>query len=315
MEQSKNTNVPESNVFQAIQKNKIIQGQLIDRQRLYDIQLVKDMKDYDIEEKYNRDLLYTWKKETYLRQLKKSLQEYEYNKTNITDAFYEYQVRNLDHITSNRPGLIIPPREEERRLNIKMRYEEFLQKNPIQTLSSVPIDKTTNNIPKQNQNQNQPDEDEIARSLEQTWKHIQTQTANVSTEKQHLDSSTLHRSLTLNDIRRNKTNPIRSMTASNVLGRTTSNIDNLISNEKSQQSLIRPRSNHFESHDKIESLSIAPNVLNKYTHSDLYTIRSIRRPKQNPIDLSYIYETRRRICQINKRSIDWQILKKKCYNN
>ena len=66
-----------TNLLQALQKNKVMQGKLTEYEHSHYIKLLKDMQTYSLKEKYNRELLYTWKKESYIRQLRKSLQEYE----------------------------------------------------------------------------------------------------------------------------------------------------------------------------------------------------------------------------------------------
>ena len=88
------------------------------------------MQVYHLKEKYNRELLYTWKKESYVRQLKKNLEDYERKRFGVRDAYYEYQARNLGNIIAGQQEIVIPPSEEERRLNINKKYHQFLQNNP-----------------------------------------------------------------------------------------------------------------------------------------------------------------------------------------
>src|SRR5437764_1396583 len=118
MKHSINDDVLQTNLLQAFQKNKLIQNKLNERHHTYYVELVKDLQDYKLKEKLNKELLYTWKKENYVRQLKKNLREYESKRFGVRNAYYEYQVRNLDCVISGQRGLIIPPQEEEHRLNV-----------------------------------------------------------------------------------------------------------------------------------------------------------------------------------------------------
>jgi len=144
MKHSNDDGVLQTNLLQAFQKNKLIQGKLNEQQRLYYVQLVKDMQEYKLKEKLNKELLYTWEKENYVRQLKKNLQEYERKRFGVRDAYYEYQARNLECVITGQQGLVIPPKEEERRLNVNAKLNQFLHDNPIQTTESMRITQSVN---------------------------------------------------------------------------------------------------------------------------------------------------------------------------
>jgi len=298
MEQIKDDSVLPKNFFRAIQKNKIIQNQLIDRQHLCDIQLVKDMKNYNSQEKYNQQLLYTWKKESYIRKLKKNIQEYQRNTSDGDDDYYQYQIKNLDHIINGRSGLIVPLNEKERRLNINAKYQQFLQEYPLKTSlsSKIPIDR----------NQIERGEEENTRSLEKTWKYIHAQSANRSRRKRSNNLPIIGRSSTMDQIRINKVltrNVIPS--ASNELGRTDSQVVDSSSNEKLQRLSTKQRSKRLESSDRIEPLLMISETFDNHNRTDLVTMRSIRRPRLNPSDLNYLYESRKRFYQMNRRVFNY----------
>lgn len=307
--------IHQSNLLQALQKNKVIQGKLTECQRSYYVQLVKDLQNYHLKEKYNRELLYTWKKESYVRQLKKNLQEYEQKKTfDTNDPFYEYQVRSLDNIIIGHQSLTIPPSEEERRLNINEKYHQFLQKNPLQKFTSARVAKSENISP--SVESESKDELENIRGVEETWKHIHAQSAHVRRRKQSNILPNIHRSATINEIRRSRASaktsipPRTRITSSVPVITTTMEVVLSSSDEKFQRSPRSPRKPspiHFGLSDGVEPLLITSEALDKYTRADLITMRSVRRPRKNPTDLNLLFETRKRICQINKQALDHQV--------
>ncbi|UJR30198.1 hypothetical protein I4U23_017737 [Adineta vaga] len=267
MEQRKDDAPLETSLFRAIRKNQMVHSQSIRQQHMNELELAKHMKRYHLEEKYNRELLYSWKNELYLRDLKKKLR----NTSIENNPNYEYQVRSLNHLISGRSGLIIPPSEEEHRLNIKAKYEEFLRQNPLTSSKSkvsarVSIDQNAK---------------ELERSLEETWKNIHIQSAIWSKRKQSLAVTTLRRSLTLNDMRRKSTRSGDQRKSS--------------FNEK-----IPFRSNHFELCESIEPPPITSELLDQVTHSNLFAMRSIRRPRQSSAELNSLYEARKHIYQMNR---------------
>jgi hypothetical protein len=283
MEQIKDDNVLSRKFFRAIQKNKIIQNQLADRQHLCDIQLVKDMKNYNSQEKYNQELLYAWKKECYIRQLKKNIQEYQRNTSDVDNAYYQYQIKNLDHIINGRSGLI------------NAKYQQFLQEHPLKT-SKIPVVR----------NQIEQGEDENTRSLEKTWKYIHAQSASRSRRKRSIDLPIIDRSSTIDEIRINKVltrNVIPS--ASNELGRTDSQVVGSSSDEKLQRLSTKHRSKRLESSDRIEPLLMLSETFDNHNRTDLVRIRSIRRPRLNVSDLNYLYESRKRFYQMNRRVFNY----------
>lgn len=315
----------QTNILQALQKNKVIQDKLGECQRLHYSKLVKDLQVYHLQEKYNRDLLYTWKKESYIRQLRKNLQEYQQKKNfNIQDPFYEYQVRSLDNIITGQQTVAIPPSEEERRLNINAKYHRFLQKNPLQTSSiriakSATVGRTDNNQFEDEDDDDDDDDDqaeENARGVEETWKYIHAQSANIQRRKQNNYLPNIHRSATINDIRRNRTSAksfissaLRAKSSKVPITTTTTTTSEMItspSNEKFQRS-PQSSTNHLGMPDNIEPLIITSEALDNYTRADLVTMRSVRRPRKNPTDLNLLFETRKRICQINKQALDHHV--------
>jgi hypothetical protein len=300
-----------TNLLQAIHKNKIIQGKLTECQRLYYVQLVKDMEMYNLKEKYNRELLYAWKKESYVRQLKKNLQEYQSRGSDVKDAYYEYQAKTLSNSITGQQALFIPPSEEERRLNINAKYHQFLQKNPLQT-SSMRIVKSAAVLSDQKVDKK---EEEDALGVETTWKHIHAQSALGLRRKAKSTLPNIHRSSTMQEVRRN-TALARSLApptvaiVSSVLVTTTPELVNSSSNEKLLSS--KSTSNRSTLPDGIEPILITSETLQKYTREDLVTMRSVRRPRKNPSDLNLLFETRKRIYQINKRALDHQSHQRKC---
>ncbi|CAF1262874.1 unnamed protein product [Adineta ricciae] len=273
MEQRKDEVPLETSLFRAIQKNKVLQSQSIRQQHDEEFQLTKYLKDHHTEEKFQRELLYSWKNETYLRDLKKKLRV---NPTK-NDAAYEYQLKTLNHLISGRPGLIIPPSEEQRRLQIRKKYEEFLRQNPLSTLipkpaESISIDQSTQ---------------ELARSIEETWKNIHMQSAIWSKQKQSSGLTTLRRSLTLSDIRRKSTRPFDQR-------------------KSSLSENIRFRTNHFELCESIEPPPVPLELVDRATQCDLFTMRSIRRPRQSSAELNSLYEARKHIYQMNRRVFNHQ---------
>ncbi|CAF1014221.1 unnamed protein product [Rotaria magnacalcarata] len=315
----------QTNLLQALQKNKVIQDKLTECQHLYYIQLLKELQNYNLKEKYNRELLYSWKKEIYIRKLKKSLEEYECKCFGIRDDYYRSQLKNLDSVITGEQTLVIPPSEEKRRLNIHEKYDQFLKKNPIQLSSSpVRVSKTANVSLDQNKintyeekddkHDNNIKEVDHTYSLEQTWKHIHAQSARAPRGKLNNSLPAIHRSLTMTGIQRNRTSakttiPSRVSIISNSPGMKTSRSINSLSGEKVQQSpqlSAQFKQNHSELSDSVEPLIINTQSLGKYTRNDLVDMRSVRRPRKNASDLNLIFETRKRIYQINRRALDYE---------
>jgi len=306
----------QTNLLQALQKNKLIQGKLTECERLYYVQLLKDLQAYNVKEKYNRELLYTWKKESYVRQLRKNLQEYEKKKFGARDAYYEYQLRNLVNIIAGQQSLVIPPSEEERRLNINAKYHEFLEKNPLQASSSTRSVKSANIPTEQNKSEIEKEEENV-RGLEDTWKPIHAQSAVGLRRKPDNIFPSIHRPSTRNEIQKNKVltkslTPLTVADVSSTLVTTTSEVVTSSSNEKFQRSPNKSSSNYFELSDSIEPILITSETLDRHTRADLVKMRSVRRPRKNPSDLNLLFETRKRIYQINRRALDYQLYQRKC---
>jgi hypothetical protein len=289
---------------------------------LYYVQLLKDMQVYHVKEKYNRELLYTWKKESYIRQLRKDLQEYgQKNRFDMNDPYYEYQVRNLGNIISGQQTLVIPPSEEERRLNINAKYHRFLQKNPLRRSSSTRVSKSAI-ISTEGSKFEDDEELDNTLPLEEASKHNYAQSATISRRKQNTKLPSIHRPATMSEIRRNKTSarslsPSKVAVASKVPVTTSPEIFTSPSDEKIQQSPRSPGSptklspNYLGSPDVLEPLLITSEALDKHTGADLVTMRSVRRPRKDPSDLNLIFETRKRIYQINKRALDYHPCQRK----
>ncbi|CAF1153301.1 unnamed protein product [Rotaria sordida] len=327
MKHSTDEGVFQTSLLQALQKNKIIQNKLTKCQHLHYIQLVKDLQIYNLKEKYNRELLYTWKKESYIRQLKKDLQEYEHQRFGMRDDYYENQLKTLDNVIAGEQTLVIPPSEEKRRLDINIKYHRFLQKNPLQTSSAMRNTKSVNVFFQQNKKNNDDDDEQEeeeeeegnVHDLEKTWHHIHAQSARVSGRKQNTTLPTIYRSLTTNEIRKNRTSakshiPSTIDNVSNVHGTQISELINTPSNEKIQRSPRSPAKfapNHSGLSDGIEPLFITTETLDKYVHDDLVSMRSVRRPRKNPSDLNLLFETRKRIYQINRRALDYELDQRK----
>jgi hypothetical protein len=93
---------------------------------------------------------------------------------------------------------------------------------------------------------------------------------------------------------------------------TTSEIVNTSSEEKFQRSPpAKSASNYLGLPDGIEPLLLTSETLDKHTRADLVTMRSVRRPRQSPWELNLLFETRKRIYQINKRALDHQLAQRK----
>ncbi|CAF0984996.1 unnamed protein product [Rotaria sordida] len=310
--------VLQTNLLHAFQKNKIMQGKLNERQRLYYVDLVKDMQDYKLKEKLNKELLYTWKKESYVRQLKKNLQEYERKRFGVRDAYYEYQARNLDSIIAGQQGLVIPPKEEERRLNVNTKFRQFLEDHPLETKSSIRVVQSANpTITPVTDEKKQEEED--TRGVEETWKHIHAQSAIGLRRKRPKILPSIQRSSTMDEIKRtntlNKTLiPPTVAVVSSLLVTTTPGLVNVSSEDKDKITLVPSKSspNLSSMVEGIEPVLISTETLQKQTRADLVTMRSVRRPQKNPIDLNMTFESRKRIYQINKRMYGYQLCHRKC---
>jgi hypothetical protein len=307
----------QTNLLQALQKNKIIQGKLTECQNVYYMQLLKDMQTYNLEEKYNRELLYTWKKESYIRQLKKDLQEYEQQSCGVKDAYYEYQIQKLGNLIGGQQTLVIPQSEEERRLDVNAKYRRFLQKNPLQVSSSINGVKSIN-IPmeqgiKDESDKTEQEEEEISpRSLEDTWKYVHAKSAVGQRRKPNNLFPHIRRPLTINEIRKNKSSA-KSFTTpvSRRLVPTSPEIFHSLSDDKIQRLPTKSASNAVGLSDSMEALNITSEIIDKHTRADLVTMRSVRRPRKNPFEVNLLFETRKRIYQINKRTLDYQLFQRK----
>ena len=314
MKNSRNENVFHTNLLQALQKNKVIQGKLTECQREYYVQLLKNMQTYHLEEKYNRELLYMWKKESQVRQLKKNLQEYDEQRFGQRDAYYEYQLQKIEGIVAGQQRLVIPVSEEERRSNVHAKYLRFLRKNPVETSaaarrkSAVVLADGSNG--EEDDDEEEEDEYEInARSIEDTWKHIHAQSAVVSRRPQATTLPSIHRSATIGAIRTN-----RSFAKSGISSkRKTSNTGGFLSANvhSTSNETFGESTNNLGVPEGIEPLNLTSDTLDKHTRADLVTMRSVRRTKKDPAELNLVFETRKRVCEINRRATNFRFCEKK----
>ena len=318
MKHTNDDGVLQSNLLQAFQKNKIIQGKLNERQRSYDVHFVKDMQDYKLKEKLNKELLYTWKKENYVRQLKKKLQEYDRKRFGARDAYYEYQAKNLDSIIAGHQSLVIPPSEEEHRLTVNAKYLQFLDDHPLQRNSPTRTIQSATAATDDNSQLEKKNQEEDIRGVEETWKSIHAQSA-VGLRQRSKVLPAVHRSSTMDEIKRNKIiaksyEPATLAFVSSLLVTTTPELANRGAEEKDRLGLLTTGrvSTHSAMIEGIEPVLIASETLQKQTRADLVTMRSVRRPQRNPIDLNMAFESRKRIYKINKRVFDYHICPRKC---
>ena len=274
-----------TNLLLAFQKNKIMQGKLTERQRNYYVQLLKDMQDYQLKEKLNRELLYTWKKETYVRQLKKNLQEYERKRFGVRDAYYEYQARNLDCIIAGQQGLVIPPTEEERRVNVNAKYLQFLQENPLEKPPASLRKSQSVSIP--TEQIKREEEEATAKALEKTWNPIHAQSAiGLRRRAQPAALPSIQRSSTMDEIRRSNAlaKTLVPPTVAIVASVLVTTAPELLVAPAEEKVLPTPRFTPARSTlpEGVEPLLISSDTLQKQTRSDLVAMRSVRRPRKKP---------------------------------
>ena len=323
MKHSADDGVLQSNLLQAFQKNKIMQGKLSEKQRTYYVQLLKDMQDYSLKEKLNRELLYTWKKESYVRQLKKNLQEYERKRFGARDAYYQYQARNLDCIMAGEKGLVIPPNEEERRQNVEAKYRRFLAEHPLEksdgkgeNASGRFVQSAISTVEQTRREQEEAD----AQAVEKTWKSIHAQSAVGLERRKTRPLPAIQRSSTMDEIRRSnilaKTMaPPTVAIVSSVLVTTTPDLVHPPATTNDEGKSIVPTRlvvRRPTLPEGIEPVLITSETLQKQTRADLVAMRSVRRPRKNPIDLNMAFEARKRIYHINKRVYDYPFCQRKC---
>lgn len=310
MKNSRNENIFHTNLLQALQKNKVIQGKLTECQREHYVQLLKNMQTYHLEEKYNRELLYMWKKESQVRQLKKNLQEYDEQRFGQRDAYYEYQLQKIEGIIAGQQRLVIPASEEERRSNVHAKYLRFLRKNPVETSaaarrkSAVVFPDGSNG---EEDDEDEEDEYEInARGVEDTWKHIHAQSAVVSRRSQATTLPNIHRSATMGSM---QTNRSFARTAK----KKTRNTEGLLSANvhSTSNETFGESTNNLGVPEGIEPLNLTSDTLDKHTRADLVIMRSVRRTKKDPAELNLIFETRKRVCEINRRATNFRFCEKK----
>ena len=328
MKNSRNENIFHTNLLQALQKNKVIQGKLTECQRQYYVQLLKNMQTYHLEEKYNRELLYIWNKESYVRQLKKSLQEYDQQRFGQRDAYYEYQLQKIEGIIAGQQRLVVPASEEERRSKIHSKYLRFLRRNPLQSsTASKSMIKSAIILPGGSNDEEDDDEEEEeeeeeeedvinARGVEETWKHIYAQSAVAPRQTATLPS--IHRSATISTLRRNRASaksglPSKKTSSSKRFPTASSAHVQSSSKEKPAESPEKTLSSNSGLVDGIEPLNLTSDTLDKHTRADLVSMRSVRRTRKDPAELNLIFETRKRVCEINRRATNFRFCQKK-YN-
>lgn len=325
MKQAGDAVVYHTNLLQAIQKNKIIQDKLEEYERLYNIQLLKDLQDYKVKAKYNQELLYTWQKENYVRKLKRDLEEHQRQRFGVIDDYYINQLRNIENFITGEQTVVIPPSEEKRRLKLNEKYQQFLQKLPVQPPSTSVRNSKSANITlvhEQTKTHEEKPRDKVVEvepipNLEQTWKHIHAQSARTPrTTEKHMVPTT-NRSLTLSGFQRNKasaktTNLTKTNSQLNIQSAKTSKLFNASSVEHISPRLLNQfTQNDSTLSDNMEPLIITNETLGKYTREDLVNMRSVRRPRKNASDLNLIFETRKRICEINRRTLDYESYQRK----
>lgn len=308
MKNSRNENIFHTNLLQALQKNKVIQSKLSECQREYYVQLLKNMQTYHLEEKYNRELLYMWKKESQVRQLKKDLQDYEEQRFGQRDAYYQYQSQKIEGIIAGEQRLVVPVSEEKRRSNVHAKYIRFLRKNPVETSAAARRKSLVGVAEGSNDEEDDDDEEEDneeeinARGVEETWKHIHAQSAIVTRRAQVTTLPTIHRSATIGTK--------RSLARSGISSKRKPLIHPTL-NETSGESPGRSGENTFRPPEGMEPLNLTSDTLDKHTRADLVVMRSVRRTKKDPTELNLIFETRKRVCEINRRATNIRFCEKK----
>lgn len=250
-----------------------------------------------MKEKLNNQLLYLWKKESYVRKLKKSIENCESETEAVQDEHYESLVRNVKKIMTGEQTLVVPPSEEERRSELNVKFLDFLQRNPS-SLSSLKRFSRPSNVFYQSlnldQKNHQIDPDLI--QVEQTWKQIHAQSA-APRSRSHVRNSTMkQRALTARDDRRSSRFLVSSLATGDSGSRTPrrakTNLDSRVLPETSTLT------------EQIEVFLQHMDSLQKNINTDLVDMRSIRRDKGNPDDLKTIYESRRKICEINRHATE-----------
>lgn len=321
MKNSRNENIFHTNLLQALQKNKFIQGKLTECQRQHYVQLLKNMQTYTLEEKYNRELLYIWNKESYVRQLKKNLQEYNEQRFGQRDAYYEYQLQKIEGIIAGQQRLVVPVSEEDRRSKIHTKYLRFLRKNPLQSSTTSKSMIKSAILPTTGSNGEEDDDDEEeqeqepddvinARGIEETWKHIYAQSAVGPRSQPPSNLPSIHRSATIGTIRRNRPLAKSALTSKKSFSR---NRFPTASSAHVQTSTNEHTTESSGVVESIEPLNLTSDTLDKHTRADLFTMRSVRRTRKDPSELNLIFETRKRVCEINRRATNLRFCQKK-YN-
>lgn len=311
MKRHNKDSIGQPNLLQALHKNKIIQSKLAQRQRIYQAQFIKEMDTHNLNEKYNRELLYAWKKEMYVRQQRKFLQEYVQQRHGIPDEYYEHQMKSLENIIAGQQTLVIPPSEEERRLTVNTKYHEFLENYPVEiplafrrtsqsaaaaairSMEQMEIDSEVENI----------------QQVEQSWKYLHAQSAVGSRRRHENLFPTIPRSTTAKEMRRMResSKTARSVQTPASSSRYTTTDPTLISFSSSSRTF----SNVSTLPEGIEPLVINSETIQKATRADLLSMRSVRRPKKSPGDVHMIYEARKKIYQINRHALELQTSQRK----
>ncbi|CAF4690631.1 unnamed protein product, partial [Rotaria sp. Silwood2] len=205
-----------------------------------------------------------------------------------------------------------------RRLNVNTKFRQFLEDHPLQTKSSIRrVVQSATPAPVPVKEEQKQEEDD-ARGVEETWKQIHAQSAIGLRRKRPKLLPSIQRSSTMDEIRRNNTlnkillPPTVAIVAS-LLVTTTPELIN-VPQEKDKTALVPLKSAPIVSSmvDGIEPVLISSETLKKQTRADLVTMRSVRRPQKNPIDLNMTFESRKRIYQINKRMHGYQLCHRKC---
>jgi hypothetical protein len=281
----------QTNLSQAFLKNKIMQDKLAERQRIYTIQLLKDMRDYELKKKLNKDLLNKWNKENDVRQSKANSHGHEQRRCVVRRDDDEQHTEHLDSTMSRQRAIVLPVEEEQRRLTIHRRVRLFLERNPSARVSPLSPRLTPS------MHRSEDDDDKINKQdLESTWKEIHARS--VAEQQQH------------ERCRQQRRRPFgrlpsiqRSLPTSASLVPVVDTVDRSSSSSyksKTRSTTLKTRATLNDSMCD----TLANNGLESVKEGDveLVAMRSVRRPRKDPIDVNVLFEGRKRIYDMKKRA-------------
>ena len=297
MKQHQDPKLSQSNLLNALQQNKLIQDKSYDVQQTIQTEFNKRMNAHKMTEKFNRQVLYLCRKEAYIRHLRRSIEKYDIEQQDGPDEHYISLVSNVKKIMTGEQTLVIPPTEEEYRSAIQNRYKQFIQENrpppPLVKHFQKPAPTINQSL---NIDLHGSHDDFTLRGLEETWKNIHAKSAVERKRKPVHTFPRMNRAYTARDSRLNQSTSSRSLNQTMPLTSTT------------QRSQLNSDSRSFT-----ESISLGEEVeiflqhmdsLQKNIDTDLVLMKSIRRDKENPNDMKMIYESRRKIAEINRHALD-----------